>query len=186
MVTTVTASTADPSLVAKSGQVSLLAANLTYSGHMLHWSVAQEYLAIADIWGQRFLRLEQPKEAEETATSLPTTTSQPTTANVPTTTSLTTNPSDTTETDAAMARMWEEGSGGPELASTTELYTVRSITVPADTVYFLSPGQRTEGVSAVVVAVSDPSGQTETEADFLLSFNNILHLAHWDLQSNIT
>merc|ERR1719427_697674 len=45
--TTTTENTAD---FPKTGDIELLVEDIVYSGHMIHWSVDQKYLAISDIW----------------------------------------------------------------------------------------------------------------------------------------
>merc|ERR1719481_1450523 len=58
-VTTQEATTEDPSNIPKSGEVELLVEDIVFSGHMLHWSAREQYLAISDIWGQKYLRFEE-------------------------------------------------------------------------------------------------------------------------------
>ena len=66
-----TTTTENPADLPKTGDLELLVADVTYWGNMLHWSTNGQYLAIADIWGQRYLRY---AEIPEATTTVPTTT----------------------------------------------------------------------------------------------------------------
>merc|ERR1712106_1284383 len=46
----VTTTTENPANFPKTGDLELLAEDIVFSGHMIHWSVEQGYLAISDIW----------------------------------------------------------------------------------------------------------------------------------------
>ena len=51
-----TTTTENPANFAKTGSLEVLVADIVSSGHMLHWSSGQQYLAIADMWGQKYIR----------------------------------------------------------------------------------------------------------------------------------
>ena len=80
-----TTTTENPANFPKTGDIELMVEDIVYSGHMIHWSVEQEYLAISDIWGQKYLRFAEIPPA--TTTIAPSTTNPPTT-NASTTPSL--------------------------------------------------------------------------------------------------
>merc|ERR1719317_1793912 len=65
-LTTEEATTENPNNLPKSGEVELLVENIVYSGHMIHWSAREQYLAISDIWGQKYLRFEEIPPATTT------------------------------------------------------------------------------------------------------------------------
>merc|ERR1712127_929247 len=78
-----TTTTENPANFAKTGSLEVLVADIVSSGHMLHWSSGQQYLAIADMWGQKYIRYEEVWWGTTTteppsATVLPTTTVLPT------------------------------------------------------------------------------------------------------------
>ena len=50
--------TENPANFPKTGELELLAEDLMYSGNMMSWSTRLNYLVIADIWGQRYIRLD--------------------------------------------------------------------------------------------------------------------------------
>merc|ERR1719445_680822 len=82
VTTTITTSTTeDPASFPKTGEVELMVENICHSGHMLHWSSTRNFLAVADIWGQRYIRFKEldPITTTEvtTTTEIPTTTAEP-------------------------------------------------------------------------------------------------------------
>merc|ERR1719317_488954 len=83
-LTTEEATTENPNNLPKSGEVELLVENIVYSGHMIPWSAREQYLAISDIWGQKYLRFEEIPPA--TTTTAPDTTTATTKASDDTTT----------------------------------------------------------------------------------------------------
>ena len=72
-----TTTTENPADLPKTGSLELLVEDVTYWGNMIHWSTNGHYLAIADIWGQKYLRY---AEIPEATTTVPTTTEVITTA----------------------------------------------------------------------------------------------------------
>ena len=84
---TTTTTTENPADLPKTGEVELLVEDVTYWGNMLHWSINGQYLAIADIWGQKYLRYAETPEATTTVATTTTTETVTTAATtVPTTT----------------------------------------------------------------------------------------------------
>merc|ERR1719233_1382385 len=57
---------ANPAFSPKTGSVEILEVDIVHGGHMLHWSVEQEYLAISDMWGQKYIRFSETKGDNET------------------------------------------------------------------------------------------------------------------------
>jgi len=183
----------------KTGDLELLAEGIVFSGHMMHWSATSKYLAIADIWGQKYLRFE---ETPPLTTTLASVTDEITT--VPTTKSQTTEAVSTTdsatETDLVTATS-KLGTTTTDLITTTESitttniptttaeplpYSLNTFEVSKDVVYLLRPQLKTEGTYAAIIPVDDYGNITEDEEDFILSFGDKLHIGHWDLSSDYT
>ena len=57
-----------------SGDVELMVSDLMHSGQMLHWCSRHNYLVLADIWGQRYIRFEENEPV--TTTVIPDTTTE--------------------------------------------------------------------------------------------------------------
>merc|ERR1712227_626874 len=51
--------TENPANFPKSGDVELLVENICFHCNMLHWSKQKDYLVIADIWGQKYIRFRE-------------------------------------------------------------------------------------------------------------------------------
>ena len=142
-----TTTTENPADLPKTGDVELLVEDITYWGNMIHWSTNGQYLAIADIWGQRYLRYAEIPEATttvatttEVATTVATTVQTTTQAHTSTETS-TSQSEDTTQegeisTESAVV---VEGRTNPTTsittveADTTTTTTLDSITIPDET-----------------------------------------------------
>merc|ERR1740123_1458980 len=90
--------TENPADLPKTADLELLVEDVTYWGNMLHWSTNGQYLGIADIWGQRYLRY---AEIPEATTTVPTTTEVVTT--VATTVQTTTQADTPTEAGTSQA-----------------------------------------------------------------------------------
>ena len=173
-----TTTTENPANFPKTGDIEVVVEDIVFSGHMLHWSQEQEYLAISDIWGQKYLRFEEIPPA--TTTPTPTTTNSPTTS-APTTVSFrqavtgsettTTTPTDTTTTEV--------------LTTTAEPlpYKIQTLRVPTDTVYLIQPKGRTEGTYPLMIPVHDAFNYTDTTNEMIIAYNERIHLAHWDMQA---
>ena len=127
-----TTTTENPADLPKTGDLELLVEDVTYWGNMLHWSTNGQYLAIADIWGQKYLRY---AEIPEVTTTVPTTTEVATT--VATTVQATTLAETSTEAGTSNAEdTTQEGELSTESSEVAEARTnpTTSITtVQADT-----------------------------------------------------
>ena len=129
---TPTTTTENPADLPKTGSLELLVEDVTYWGNMLHWSTNGQYLAIADIWGQKYLRY---AEIPEATTTVPTTTEvittvattvQPTTQADTSTEAGTSEAEDTTQED-------EISTDASELVEARTNPTTSVSTVQADT-----------------------------------------------------
>merc|ERR1719317_1449891 len=118
-LTTEEATTENPNNLPKSGEVELLVENIVYSGHMIHWSAREQYLAISDIWGQKYLRFEEIPPA--TTTTAPDTTTATTEPSDDTTTASVRNVDDITTTTDTI-----------DTVTTTEIQTTTEEVLPYD------------------------------------------------------
>lgn len=178
-----TTTTENPADLPKTGDLELLVADVTYWGNMLHWSTNGQYLAIADIWGQRYLRY---AEIPEATTTVPTTTEVVTT--VATTVQATTQADTSTEAGTSQSEdtTQEEGlstESGEVLEArtnpTTSITTVQpdttttiedNITIPNETTTTETPTTTAEplpytlhsmSVSIETVFMLRPQGRAE-------------------------
>ena len=156
-----TTTTENTASLPKTGDVELMMPDIVHSGHMLHWSSSQQYLAISDIWGQQYLRYQERTD--------------------------TTN---NTETDRDARQ--EEGSGDgetteqPEPTTTTEPlpYILKTLSIPAETVFLLRPQDKTEGAYPLLVPVTDYYNYTQDQDEVILAFNERIHMASWDMEAD--
>jgi len=141
--------------------------------------VEQGYLAISDIWGQKYLRFSEIAPA--TTTVAPTTTESPNT-DAPTTVSLR---QAVTETDEATT-LTESETTTTEIPTTTAEplpYDIKTLRIPTDTVYLIQPRGKTEGSYPLMVPVNDFYNHTDNTDEVIVAYNERLHLAYWDMDS---
>ena len=184
--------TEDPANFPKEGLVELLVEDITYTGHMLHWSVAQNYLAISDIWGQKYLRFE---EVPEVTTGAPTTTDIPSTTVAQSTTEtpqqtiivdLTTTTDSSTTTEIPTTTELPTTTGIPTTTAEALPYTIHTLSVSPSVVYMLKPQNLLEGAFPIFVPVEDALGTTDNTDEAVMGYNERLHLVHWDLTEDLT
>ena len=182
-LTTEEATTENPNNLPKSGEVELLVENIVYSGHMIHWSAREQYLAISDIWGQKYLRFEEIPPA--TTTTAPDTTTATTKASDDTTTASVRNVDDITTTTDTIDTVTTT-----EIPTTTTEealpYDIKILEVDKDVVYLIQPHLKTEGHYPLLIPVDDYGALTEYGDDFIFAFGDILHVGHWNMESSYT
>merc|ERR1719317_642492 len=182
-LTTEEATTENPNNLPKSGEVELLVENIVYSGHMIHWSAREQYPAISDIWGQKYLRFEEIPPA--TTTTAPDTTTATTEASYDTTTTTTTTEIPTTTTEETIDTITTT-----EIPTTTTEealpYDIKILEVDKDVVYLIQPHLKTEGHYPLLIPVDDYGALTEYGEDFIFAFGDILHVGHWNMESGYT
>ena len=141
-----------------------MVSDIVHSGHMLHWSSSQQYLAISDIWGQKYLRYQERTD---------------TTNNNETNRDARQEEDDSEETS-------EETTEQPEPTTTTEPlpYILKTLRIPADTVFLLHPQDKTEGAYSLLVPVTDYYNYTQQQDEIILAFNERIHLASWDMEED--
>merc|ERR1719317_720209 len=182
-LTTEEATTENPNNLPKSGKVELLVENIVHSGHMIHWSSREQYLAISDIWGQKYPRFEEIPPA--TTTTAPDTTTVTTEAADDTTTASVRNVDDiTTTTDTIDTKTTTEI---PTTTTEEALpYDIKILEVDKDVVYLIQPQLKTEGHYPLLIPVDDYGALTEYGEDFIFAFGDILHVGHWNMESSYT
>jgi len=183
--TTQEATTENPNNSPKSGAVEMLVEDIVYSGHMIHWSVREQYLAISDIWGQKYLRFEEIPPA--TTTVVPDTTTEVeaewsgpiTTEAIGPVTTEAIGPITTTNAPVTTTEI---------LTTTVEPlpYDIKTFEVSKDVVWLLQPQKATEGSYPLLIPVDDFGHITEEENDFIMAFGGQLHIAQWDMESSYT
>ena len=146
-----TTTTENPADLPKTGDVELLVEDVTYWGNMIHWSINGQYLAIADIWGQRYLRYAE--------TPIPTTT-------VPATTTEVVTSLGTTVPASTQAGTTPDDSGTNPTEETTQA-DVSSTTESADIVAArtnpttITTDQADTTTDTTVAVTTDATRQTE-------------------------
>ena len=146
-----TTTTENPADLPKTGDVELLVEDVTYWGNMIHWSINGQYLAIADIWGQRYLRYAE--------TPIPTTTVPATTTEVVTSLG-TTVPASTqagTTPDDAGTNPTEETTQA-DISSTTESGDIVAARTNPTTI---TTDQADTTTDTTVAVTTDATRQTE-------------------------
>lgn len=151
-----------------------------HSGQMLHWCSRQNYLVLADIWGQRYIRFEE---------------------NEPITTTVI--PDTTTESSERRRRQIEttteaEAATTTETVTTTEIptttaeplpYSLHYLMVPSSVVYLIRPNLKVEGSYPFILPVYDQynvTGEPEETNNVIIGYNELIHMAQWNLSTDMT
>ena len=146
---------ANPAFSPKTGSVEILEVDLVHGGHMLHWSVEQEYLAISDIWGQKYIRFSENRGGNETSA----------------------------EDLIDEEDNFEDEFSAPAEAL-EELHDIKTMKVPIDAVFLIQPQERAEGSYPLMVPVNDANSFTGATDEVIIAFNERLHVVAWDLSQN--
>ena len=159
---TTTTTTENPADLPKTGEVELLVEDVTYWGNMLHWSINGQYLAIADIWGQKYLRYAETPEA---TTTVATTTTTETVTTAATTVPTTTQAADTS-TEASINQAEDTTQAGGSSTESSAVVEARTnpttiTTVQADTTTTI--GATTTTIGATTTAPDETITTTTTE-----------------------
>ena len=113
----------------------------------------QGYLAISDIWGQKYLHF---TEVNQTALE----------------------PGDDVVDSDKEERF---------LLDSPALFNLRTMRMPIDVVFLLTPQERSEGAYPVMIPVYDYYNFTEKTSDeAILAYNDRLHMVSWDLDNDET
>ena len=191
--TTQEATTEDPTNFPKSGNIELLVPDITYAGHMIHWSIEQQYLAVSDIWGQKYLRFNEIIEEETTTARAVTTTTEAVTTTVAqaeevvtTTQSAEGRTVGQTETTTTEAETTTETTEIPTTTAEPLPYEIKVIQVPTDVVYLIRPQGKTEGSYPAIIPVHDDYNFTDQTDEIIIAYNDKFHLAFWDAESDAT
>ena len=157
--TTTTTTTENPANFKKSGSVELIVENVVETGNMIHWSREQNYLAISDIWGQKYIRFteNQPETATEAE--------------------LTNVENENAESRQATTQASITSTGSPLP------YQLNTLKIPTDVVFLLHPQERTEGAYPLMIPVKDEYNYTATSNEVIVAFNARFHLVSMDLES---
>merc|ERR1712130_373046 len=182
--------TENPANFPKSGDVELLVEEICYYCNMVHWSKQKDYLVIADIWGQKYIRF---REKDPEITTLP-----------PEVTTITTT--EETKTESATGRLkrqvettteadedtTEATTPSAQTTAAPELpYDLHHLVVPADVVFLIQPHRKVEGSYPLVVPIYDQFNYThaseeESNNTVLIGFNDRLHMVQFNLSRSMT
>ena len=148
----------------KTGDIEIVLIDVVFSGHMMHWSTKQKYLAISDIWGQKYLHLSEKNDTKVESENEQAEESEDL---------------DAPDFSAPDISAPDE----PHVSSPGEgSYEIRSLTIPADVVYLIRPQESTEGAFPLMIPVEDVYNTTDNTDEVVVAFNDKLHLVSWDLE----
>jgi len=178
--------TENPANFPKSGDVELLVENICFHCNMLHWSKQKDYLVIADIWGQKYIRFREKDPEITTLTPDVITTEATQTESV--TGRFRRQVETTTEADEVTT---EATTQTPTTAAPELPYDLHHLVVPADVVFLIQPHKKVEGSYPFAVPIYDQlnftqSSEEESNNTILIGFNERIHMVQFNLSNPIT
>jgi len=163
-----TTTTENTASIPKSGDLELMVEDIVHTGHMIHWSVEQKYLAISDLWGQKYLRFAE--NPPPTTTALPSSTDTIRDSRQDNSEDITTATQSTAPTE-------------PTTTAEPLPYDLKTLNIPKDTVFLIRPQETTEGTYPLMVPVHDQYNYTDNTDEVILAFNERFHLVSWDMEA---